>query len=395
MEAGFTREEAIILLLQYNQEPFHIQHALTVEGVMRYAASEKGFEEDAKFWGMVGLLHDIDFEQYPEQHCLKADEILREAHASDELIHAVCSHGYGICCDIEPMHYMEKILFATDELSGLIGAAALMRPSRSCRDMEISSIKKKFKDKKFAAGCSREIIKTGAARLEMELDDLFSLTLEGMKKCEFAVEKDTKLFHYSIQNTKVQKGGILFSGSSLMENFPVSKLLEEKGYSATTYNRGIGGYVACELLQNLDVLVLQLEPSAIFINIGTNDLSNPDRTIGDLITEYDEIVTRIQDKLPEVRLYMMAYYPVNPDAAPDYMKKGLEIRNNQKILEANAQVEQLAVRHHAHYINVNHNITDAEGRLKEEYTMEGMHLNEEGYRAVLIELLPYIEAASE
>lgn len=182
MKATFTREEALALLKKYNQEPFHIQHALTVEGVMRYFAETLGYATEADDWALVGLLHDVDFELYPEEHCLKAPEMLREIGANDEFIHAVCSHAYGLCCDVKPELEMEKVLFAADELTGLIGAAALMRPSKSVDDMEISSIKKKFKDKKFAAGCSRDVIRQGAEQLGWELDRLFEETLSGMKK---------------------------------------------------------------------------------------------------------------------------------------------------------------------------------------------------------------------
>jgi predicted hydrolase (HD superfamily) len=182
MKATFTRDEALNLLKKYNQEPFHIQHALTVEGVMRYFAETLGYEAEADDWALVGLLHDVDFERYPEEHCLRAPEMLREIGATDEFIHAVCSHAYGLCCDVKPELEMEKVLFAADELTGLIGAAALMRPSKSVDDMEVSSIKKKFKDKKFAAGCSRDVIRQGAENLGWELDKLFEETLSGMKK---------------------------------------------------------------------------------------------------------------------------------------------------------------------------------------------------------------------
>ena len=182
MKATFTRDEALNLLKKYNQEPFHIQHALTVEGVMRYFAETLGYEAEADDWALVGLLHDVDFERYPEEHCLRAPELLREIGATDEFIHAVCSHAYGLCCDVKPELEMEKVLFAADELTGLIGAAALMRPSKSVDDMEVSSIKKKFKDKKFAAGCSRDVILQGAENLGWELDKLFEETLSGMKK---------------------------------------------------------------------------------------------------------------------------------------------------------------------------------------------------------------------
>lgn len=183
-----TREQAMGLLRKYNTEPFHIQHALTVEGVMRWFAQENG--EDADFWGLCGLLHDVDFEKWPEQHCRKAPELLAEVNASAEMVHAICSHGYGICCDVEPTAQMEKILFAADELTGLIGAAARMRPSKSVMDMELSSLKKKFKDKKFAAGCSRDVIRTGAERLGWSLDDLMEKTILAMRSCEASVAKE-------------------------------------------------------------------------------------------------------------------------------------------------------------------------------------------------------------
>ena len=188
MEVKMEREKAIELLKKYNQEEFHLRHALTVEGVMRYFARELGHDED--FWGIVGLLHDVDFEKYPEEHCKKAPELLKEIQAPDEMVRAICSHGYGICSDIEPTHEMEKILFATDELTGLIWAAAKMRPSKSTKDMEVSSLKKKYKDKKFAAGCSREIISQGAERLGWTLDELFEKTILAMRDCEDRVEEE-------------------------------------------------------------------------------------------------------------------------------------------------------------------------------------------------------------
>ena len=172
MQSKLNREEALALLQQYNKESFHIRHALTVEGVMRWFASNLGFEDDADYWGTVGLLHDIDFELYPDEHCQKAPELLEKGGADADMIHSVCCHGYGICSDIAPEHLMEKVLFATDELSGLIGAAALMRPSKSVQDMELKSLKKKFKDKGFAAGCSRDIIRQSAEMLGWELDEL-------------------------------------------------------------------------------------------------------------------------------------------------------------------------------------------------------------------------------
>lgn len=181
MAKELTRDEAFALLKEYNKEPFHIQHGETVECVMRYFAQELGYGDDVEFWGMVGLLHDLDFELYPEQHCIKCQEIMKDLDLDEKLIHAVASHGYGICSDVEPVHEMEKVLFATDELTGLIGAAALMRPSKSVQDMELKSLKKKFKDKSFAAGCDRDIIRRGAEQLGWELDDLLNRTLLAMK----------------------------------------------------------------------------------------------------------------------------------------------------------------------------------------------------------------------
>ena len=190
MKAYPERAQALALLKKYNTEPFHILHALTVEGTMRWYANELGYSEDAGFWATVGLLHDIDFENWPEEHCRKAPELLGELNCSVEFVHAVCSHGCGICCDVEPEHEMEKILFAADELTGLIGAAARMRPSKSVSDMEVSSLKKKFKDKKFAAGCSRDVIKTGAERLGWELDKLMEMTILAMRSCEEFINKE-------------------------------------------------------------------------------------------------------------------------------------------------------------------------------------------------------------
>ncbi len=190
MGQTMPRRQALELLQTYNQEPFHLLHALTVEGVMRYFAAELGHGEEADFWGIVGLLHDIDFEQFPEQHCQKAPELLAEAGASEELIHAVCSHGYGLVSQVKPEHEMEKVLFAIDELTGLIGAAARMRPSGSAMDMELSSLKKKFKDKRFAAGCSRDIIRKGAEALGWELDDLLGRAILAMRSCEGRVQQE-------------------------------------------------------------------------------------------------------------------------------------------------------------------------------------------------------------
>ena len=186
MEAGMTRQQAWSLLREYNQEPFHLQHALTVEAVMRWFAEQLGYGADADFWALCGLLHDVDFERFPDQHCTKAAELLPAAGASEALTHAVCCHGF--CSDVKPEHEMEKVLFATDELTGLIGAAAKMRPSKSCTDMELSSLKKKFKDKKFAAGCSRDVIRQGAEMLGWELDTLLDRTLQAMRASEADIQ---------------------------------------------------------------------------------------------------------------------------------------------------------------------------------------------------------------
>lgn len=179
-----TREQAWNLLTQYNKEPFHLRHAITVEHVLGWFAQEEGFSSEKDFWSMVGLLHDLDFEQYPEEHCVKSQEIMRERGLDERLIRATASHGYGLVSDIKPEHLMEKVLFATDELTGLIGAAALMRPSKSVSDLEVKSVKKKFKDKKFAAGCSREVILQGAEMLGWELDELIDKTIQAMRASE-------------------------------------------------------------------------------------------------------------------------------------------------------------------------------------------------------------------
>jgi len=187
LTSNIKREDAFELLKKYNKEAFHIQHGITVENVMRWYAKELGFEDELEFWGNVGLLHDIDFELWPQEHCKKAPELLKEAGIGDDMIHAIVSHGYGLCSDVEPQHLMEKVLFASDELTGLIWSAALMRPSKSCKDMELKSLKKKFKDKGFAAGCSRDVIKEGAEKLGWELDELLEKTLEAMRAAEDAV----------------------------------------------------------------------------------------------------------------------------------------------------------------------------------------------------------------
>lgn len=189
MSEVISRDAAWELLCKWNKEPFHIKHAVTVEGVMRYFAKELGYADEEDFWGIVGLLHDLDFEVYPEEHCIKTQEILREYGADERLIHAVASHGYGITVDIRPEHEMEKVLYATDELTGLIGAVAIMRPSKSVQDLELKSVKKKFKTLNFAAGCSREVITRGAEMLGWSLDDLISRTILAMRSCEDIYEQ--------------------------------------------------------------------------------------------------------------------------------------------------------------------------------------------------------------
>lgn len=194
-----TRDEAFSLLKKYNKDPFHIQHALTVEAVMKWYANELGYGEDAEYWGIVGLLHDIDFELYPEEHCLKAPEMLREAGVGEDVIHSVVSHGYGITVgcgatiDVAPEQEMEKVLFAADELTGLIWAAALMRPSKSTKDMELKSLKKKYKSKGFAAGCSREVIERGAQQLGWELEKLLTMTLQAMAASEDRINEELSI----------------------------------------------------------------------------------------------------------------------------------------------------------------------------------------------------------
>lgn len=189
MEQTITREAALELLKKYNEDKFHIQHAYTVEGVMRWYAQELGYGEDVDFWGMVGLLHDIDFEQFPEEHCIKAPKLLRAGGVGEEMIHAICSHAYGMHVDVKPEHEMEKVLFATDELTGLIWASALMRPTKSVMGMELKSLKKKYKSKGFAAGCSREVIEKGAEMLGWDLNDLLEKTIKAMEACEATVNE--------------------------------------------------------------------------------------------------------------------------------------------------------------------------------------------------------------
>jgi predicted hydrolase (HD superfamily) len=178
------REQALALLKEYNQDAFHLKHAHIVESVMRYFAEQLGYKEEVDFWGLVGLLHDLDFEKFPEQHCIKEQEILRERNYDERLIHAVASHGYALTVDIKPEHQMEKVLYAVDELTGLIGAVAIMRPSRSYSDLELKSVKKKYKNANFAAGCSREVIERGADMLGWSLDELIERTIAALRVYE-------------------------------------------------------------------------------------------------------------------------------------------------------------------------------------------------------------------
>lgn len=194
MREHISREKAYELLKKYNKESFHIQHALTVEGIMKWYADELGYGEDREFWGIVGLLHDIDFEEYPDEHCIKAPELLREGGVGEDIIHAVCSHGYQLTVDVKPEHEMEKVLYAVDELSGLIWATALMRPSKSVQDMEVKSVKKKYKSANFAAGCSRKVIERGADMMGVELNDLIQNTIYAMRSCEEEIAKIIEQF---------------------------------------------------------------------------------------------------------------------------------------------------------------------------------------------------------
>ncbi len=184
MKESISREEAVALLKKYNHEAFHLHHAYTVEGVMKWFADNRGYGEDKDFWGIVGLLHDIDFEEYPDEHCIKAPELLRAGGVGEDIIHAVVSHGYGLTVDVKPEHEMEKVLYAVDELTGLIGAVALMRPSKSVMDMELKSVKKKYKTANYAAGCSRDVIERGAEMLGISLDELINDTILAMRSCE-------------------------------------------------------------------------------------------------------------------------------------------------------------------------------------------------------------------
>jgi len=198
MRTTISPEEALVIVEKYNKEPFHIRHAITVSEVMRYLAGALGYGDEAEYWAACGMLHDVDFEMYPDCHLDNTPSILKEHGLSDDVIHTVMSHGYGICSDVEPVHEMEKVLFATDELTGLVWAAAKMRPSRSCTDMELSSLKKKYKDKKFAAGCSREIIAKGAEMLGWDLDKLLQTTLDAMKATEASVSEKVSAFESAV-----------------------------------------------------------------------------------------------------------------------------------------------------------------------------------------------------
>ena len=221
-----AREDALALLKRYNQDPFHLQHAFTVEAVMKWYANELGYAEDAEYWGIVGLLHDIDFEQYPEEHCLKAPELLREGGVGEDIIHSVVSHGYGITIgcgvtlDVAPEHEMEKVLFAADELTGLIWAAALMRPSKSTKDMELKSLKKKYKSKGFAAGCSREVIQRGADQLGWELEKLLTMTMEAMKATEDTINAESRQYEKRKNQSASSAAGDRSCGDLLLCNNP-------------------------------------------------------------------------------------------------------------------------------------------------------------------------------
>lgn len=204
-------------------------------------------------------------------------------------------------------------------------------------------------------------------------------------------EKESKIARYREENKTAIPGQTVFTGSSLMEMFPIGKLLTEHGDPTIIYNRGIGGFVSRELLAVLDVCATDLRPCKIFINIGTNDLSDSRIPISDLIETYDKIISEIKNRLPETKIYMMAYYPVNYEAAAEYMKECLKIRNNEKIRAANAEVKKLAEKRGANYIDINKNLMDKEGRLKAEYTLEGLHINEDGYRAIYDDIMAYVK----
>ncbi len=211
-------------------------------------------------------------------------------------------------------------------------------------------------------------------------------------KAKMLAEQKALIARYTRENESVVPGQIVMAGSSLMEHFPINKLLEEQGETLTVYNRGIGGYTTGQYLEVLELCVLDLKPRRVFINIGTNDFNGPDSDMDGIMARYDAILTRIRETLPQVELYLMAYYPVNPDAIAEYMKEVLKFRTNELLRRANRRVAALAEKHGGRFINVNDPITDEEGRLKAEYTVEGMHITEDGYRAVLTRLLPYLKA---
>lgn len=208
-------------------------------------------------------------------------------------------------------------------------------------------------------------------------------------------DKEMKIMRYREENKTIKYGQTVFTGSSLMEMFPINKLLEEHNDSTIIYNRGIGGFVSRELLEVVDVCAIDLKPSKIFINIGTNDLSDSRITISELMDNYDKIISEIEAKLPEAIIYLMAYYPVNYEAAAEKMKECLKIRNNEKIRTANAEVKKLAEKHSQRYIDINKNLMDEQGRLKAEYTIEGLHINEDGYRAVYDDIMVYVKELSD
>lgn len=204
-------------------------------------------------------------------------------------------------------------------------------------------------------------------------------------------EKEIKIERYRLENQTVQYGETVFAGSSLMEQFPIHKLLEEHNEGKIIYNRGIGGFISRELLEAIDVCILDLKPSKVFINIGTNDLSRENIPISSLMDNYDKIITKIENAIPNVIIYLMAYYPVNYEAAAENMKACLKIRNNEKLRAANGEVEKLARKHGQRYIDLNKNLTDEQGRLKAEYTVEGLHINEDGYRAIYDDIMAYVK----
>ncbi len=210
-------------------------------------------------------------------------------------------------------------------------------------------------------------------------------------KAKMEADQKALIERFREENKTALRGQIVMAGSSLMEHFPINKLLAERGEDVIVYNRGIGGYTTAEYLGVLDLCVLDLKPRRVFINIGTNDFNGPDSDMDEIMGRYDTILTRIREALPQVELYLMAYYPVNPDAAIEYMKQILKFRTNELLLRANERVAELARKHGGTYIDVNAPLTDSEGRLKAEYTVEGMHIKEDGYRAILNELLPYLK----